>query len=89
MTERLSMQAHWLVFSAKGKTPNILSRYAFGVACDFGMLQKRKLSAGKLMLLNCGVGEDLRVPWTARRSNQSILKDERPVPICIPPCTEL
>ena len=23
------------------------------------------------MLLNCGVGED---PWTARRSNQSILK---------------
>ena len=26
------------------------------------------------MLLNCGVGEDLRVPWTARRSNQSILK---------------
>ena len=27
------------------------------------------------MLLNCGVGEDSRVPWTARRSNQSILKD--------------
>ena len=26
------------------------------------------------MLLNCGVGEDLRVPWTAGRSNQSILK---------------
>ena len=25
------------------------------------------------MLLNCGVGEDLRVPWTARRSNQSII----------------
>jgi len=24
--------------------------------------------------LNYGVGEDLRVPWTARRSNQSILK---------------
>ena len=31
-------------------------------------------SAEELMLLNCGVGEDLRVPWTARRSNQSILK---------------
>ena len=32
------------------------------------------------MLLNCGVGEDseLRVPWTARRSNQSILKEIRP-----------
>ena len=28
------------------------------------------------MLLNCGVGEDsLKVPWTARRSNQSILKE--------------
>jgi len=29
------------------------------------------------MLLNCGVGEDLRVPWTAR-SNQSILKEINP-----------
>ena len=28
-----------------------------------------------MMLLNCGVGKDLRVPWTARRSNQSILKE--------------
>ena len=27
------------------------------------------------MLLNGGVGEDLRVPLTARRSNQSILKE--------------
>ena len=26
------------------------------------------------MLMNCGVGDDSRVPWTARRSNQSILK---------------
>ena len=30
------------------------------------------------MPLNCGVGEDLRVPWTARRSNQSILKEISP-----------
>ena len=30
------------------------------------------------MLLNCGVGEDLRVPWTARKSNQSILKEFSP-----------
>ena len=29
------------------------------------------------MLLNCGAG-DLRVPWTARRSNQSILKEINP-----------
>ena len=27
------------------------------------------------MLLNGGVGKVLRVPWTARRSNQSILKE--------------
>ena len=35
----------------------------------------RELSTEELMLLNCGVGEDLRVPWTARKSNQSILKE--------------
>ena len=29
------------------------------------------------MLLNCGIGL-LRVPWTARRSNQSILKEISP-----------
>ena len=38
----------------------------------------RKLSTKELMLLNCGVGEDSWVPWTARRSNQSILKDISP-----------
>ena len=31
-----------------------------------------------MMLLNCGVGEDLRVPGIARRSNQSILKEISP-----------
>ena len=30
------------------------------------------------MLLNCGIGEDLRLPWTARRSSQSILKEISP-----------
>ena len=39
---------------------------------------ERKLSVEDLMLLNCGVGGDLRVPWTARRSNQSILKEISP-----------
>ena len=39
----------------------------------------RKLSAEKLMLLNCGVGEDSwESLWTARRSNQSILKEISP-----------
>ena len=39
---------------------------------------KKKLSTEELMLLNCGIGEDSRVPWTARRSNQSILKEISP-----------
>ena len=30
------------------------------------------------MLLNYGAGEDSRVPWTARRSNQSVLKEINP-----------
>ena len=39
---------------------------------------QRRLSTKELMLLNCGVGEDSRVLWTARRSNQSILKEISP-----------
>ena len=30
------------------------------------------------MLLNCGAGRPLRAPWTARRSNQSVLKKVNP-----------
>ena len=30
------------------------------------------------MLFNCGIGEDSRVPWTARRPDQSILKEISP-----------
>ena len=30
------------------------------------------------MLLNCGLGKTLEIPWTARRSNQSILKEINP-----------
>jgi hypothetical protein len=32
----------------------------------------------RIEALNCGVGEVLRVPWTARRSNQSFLKEISP-----------
>ena len=39
---------------------------------------QRKLSAKELMLLNCGVEEDLIVTWNTRRSNQSILKEISP-----------
>ena len=31
-----------------------------------------------MMLFTCGVGRLLRVPWTARRSNQSIIKEVNP-----------
>ena len=41
--------------------------------------QKEGWALKNLMLSNCGVGVDfLRVPWTARRSNQSILKEIKP-----------
>ena len=39
---------------------------------------ERKLSTKEFMPLNCGVGEDSSIPWTARRSNQSILKEISP-----------
>ena len=45
---------------------------------DVRVALRRKLSSEELMLLNCGVGEDLRVPWAAWRSNQSILKEISP-----------
>ena len=38
----------------------------------------RKVNAEELMLLSNGAGEDLRVPWTAGRSNQSVLKEISP-----------
>ena len=38
----------------------------------------RNVTTEELMLLNCGDRENLRVPWTARRSNQSILKEISP-----------
>ena len=45
--------------------------------CDSWTVKKAERK--ELMLLNCGVGEDSwRVPWTARRSNQSIQKEISP-----------
>ena len=45
--------------------------------CESWTVKKAELE--ELMLLTCGVGEDfLRVPWTARRSNQAILKEISP-----------
>ena len=36
------------------------------------------LRVRELMRSNCGAGDDLRVAWTARRSNQSLLKEINP-----------
>ena len=38
----------------------------------------KKARHRKIDVLNCGVGENSRVPWTARRSNQPILKEIGP-----------
>ena len=38
----------------------------------------KRLNTEELILLNCGAGEDLRDPQTARRSKQSILKEINP-----------
>ena len=38
----------------------------------------KKAEHWRIDALNCGVGRLLRVPWTARRSNQSILKEISP-----------
>ena len=39
---------------------------------------KRKLSTKKLILLNWGIEDSLRVSWTPRGSNQSILMEISP-----------
>ena len=31
-----------------------------------------------MVILNCGIGKILESPWTARRSNQSIIKEIKP-----------
>ena len=44
--------------------------------CDSWTIKKD--DQWKIDALNCGAGEDSRVPWAARRSNQSILKEINP-----------
>ena len=48
------------------------------VMCGCESWTVKKAECRRMTLLNCGVGELLRVPWTARRSNQSILKEISP-----------
>ena len=50
------------------------------ISCSFlnVYLLLNKSYAKELMLSNCGAGENWRVPWTARGSNQSIVKEISP-----------
>jgi len=45
---------------------------------DMRVGPSRRPNTEELMFLNCGAREDSRVPWTARISNQSILKEINP-----------
>ena len=56
----------------------IVKAMVFPVVMNGKVGPQRRLSGEELMLSNCGVGEDARVPWTARRSNQSLLKESSP-----------
>ena len=50
----------------------------YSQSCGFSTSHVWMLHTEELMLFNCGVGKDSRVPCTARRSNQSILKGINP-----------
>ena len=55
---------------------HIVKAVVFPIVCkDVKVGPQRRLRSKKLMLLNYGAGEDSRVPWTAGRSNQFILKE--------------
>ena len=55
------------------KVPIVKAMFFQQSSMDERFGPQRRLNTKELKLLNCGVGEDLRIPWTAR-SNQSILK---------------
>ena len=58
----------------KGRDSTLSTKVHLVNAMVFSVVMYRcELSVKEFMLLNCGVSL-LRVPWTARRSNQSILK---------------
>ena len=48
------------------------------VSCGSHLYKLNTLLFIEWILLNCGAGEDLRILRTARRSNQSILKENKP-----------
>ena len=67
-----------LVCGMPRELPALLMQHQRTPGSPFRTGKERRLSTEELMLLNCGAGEDLRVPWTARRSNKLILKEINP-----------
>ena len=62
-----------LQHSGKGKTMETVKR---SVVLRVG--PQRRLSTEELMFSNCSAEKTLEVPWIAKRSNQSILKEINP-----------
>ena len=66
----------------KSRCTTLLTKVQLVKAMDFPVVMYGceswtiKLSTKELMLFNCGVGENSRILWTARRSNKLILKDQ-------------
>ena len=73
---RKHIKSRDIIFPTKVYIVKIMISPVVVYRCESWTIKKAKHKA--LMLLNCGVGEDLRVPWTARRLNQSILKEISP-----------
>ena len=73
--QHIKKQRHY--FANKGLSSQIFG-FSSGHVWMWELGVWRKLTAEEVMFLNCGVGEDSRVPWTARRSNQLILKEISP-----------
>ena len=70
----IKKQRHY--FTNKGP-----SSQSYGFSCHHVWIENwttKKASTEELMLLNCDAGEDSWVPWTARGSKQSILKEISP-----------
>ena len=70
--EHIKKQRHY--FANKGPSSQGYG-FSSSLIWMWELVYKESWAPKKLMLFSCGIGEDsLRVPWTARRSNQSILK---------------
>ena len=65
-----------ITFSTKVRLVKVMVFPVVMHGCESWTIKKAECE--ELMLLNCGVGGVLRVLWTARRSNQSILKEISP-----------